>query len=198
MACISLFVSCKTYKTMISGNGQPDIIPGQMANQNTPHIGKPSGNWNHNVFSSQRTFSFEELEFLLGFPIQSDDNLTFLTEAATWIGVPYKHARNDKNGTDCSGLSCAIFMKLFGIQLDRTCDGQYFKNCKHVSRNKIKQGDFVFFKIGGSKISHVGIYLKNDKFIHASSSKGVVVSDLNDDYYHKYFFAAGRVPDLRF
>ena len=58
----------------------------------------------------------------------------------------------------------------------------------------MQQGDLLFFAINKSnKISHVGIYLKDDKFIHASSARGVVVSSLNDDYYKKYFYAAGRV-----
>ena len=58
---------------------------------------------------------------------------------------------------------------------------------------KIKQGDLLFFKTNGNSISHVGVYLKNNKFVHASTSKGVMINDLEETYYKKYFYSAGRL-----
>ena len=84
-------------------------------------------------------------------------------------------------------------MKLYAKKLDRRSDGQYYYNCERISNNDLKAGDLVFFKIRGNSISHVGIYLKNNLFIHASVYRGVVVNDLNETYYKKYYFAAGRV-----
>ena len=134
------------------------------------------------------------IEERLGINIEKGDDLQLLQELASWVGVPYKHANNDKSGTDCSGLSFAVFKRLYNKSLERSSDGQFYKNCKQINRKTLKMGDLLFFAINKKQIiSHVGIYLKNDKFIHASSVRGVVVSDLNDDYYSKYFYAAGRV-----
>ncbi len=122
-----------------------------------------------------------------------ENDIKLYLEAASWVGTPYKHAGNSKSGTDCSGLSYAIFKTLYAKNLDRTSDGQYFKNCKRINKSELKPGDLVFFKINGNKISHVGIYLKDNKFIHASSHRGVVVNDLDEKYYLKYYYASGRV-----
>jgi len=132
-------------------------------------------------------------ENILGFDIESNDDIELFIEAASWIGTPYKHAGNTKDGVDCSGLSAAIYKKLYAKVLDRRSDGQYFYNCERISNSDLKAGDLVFFKIRGNSISHVGIYLKNNLFIHASVYRGVVVNDLNETYYKKYYFAAGRV-----
>jgi len=63
---------------------------------------------------------------------------------------------------------------------------------KKVSKNKIREGDLLFFSISG-KNDHIGIYLQNDRFVHASTSKGVVISSLNNNYYKKHFHFAGRI-----
>ena len=135
----------------------------------------------------------KKAENILGFDFESNDDIELFIEAASWIGTPYKHAGNTKDGVDCSGLSAAIYKKLYSKILDRRSDGQYFYNCERISNSDLKAGDLVFFKIRGNSISHVGIYLKNNLFIHASVYRGVVVNDLDENYYKKYYFAAGRV-----
>ena len=57
----------------------------------------------------------------------------------------------------------------------------------------MKEGDLVFFKIGQSTVSHVGVYLANDRFVHASTSSGVMISDLNEAYWKKYYAGGGRI-----
>ncbi len=196
MACVFLLVACGTQKNVLVSGNSPDPIPRQMALQTPPD--SPRHDLSGSALSSHdfadAVYANSQIEHRLGVNIDSNDDLTLLRELASWVGVPYKHANNDKTGTDCSGLSFAVFKKLYNKSLERTSDGQFFKNCVRVGKSSIRQGDLLFFAINKErKISHVGIYLKNDKFIHASSLRGVVVSDLNDDYYSKYFYAAGRV-----
>lgn len=108
-----------------------------------------------------------------------------------WIGTPYKYAGNTKEGVDCSGFVNAVYLTVFKVQLQRSAT-QIIGQCTIISKNELKEGDLVFFDIGG-KNSHIGIYLVNDKFVHASSSKGVMISDLNQAYWLKYWGRAGRL-----
>jgi len=68
-----------------------------------------------------------------------------------------------------------------------------YKNCKHIKASQLKEGDLVFFKINKRSVSHVGVYLHNQKFVHASVHTGVTIDDLGEDYYKKYFCGAGRI-----
>ncbi len=124
-----------------------------------------------------------ELSRKFGFSVTRDDNTALYSELATWLGVPY----NDRRGVDCSGLVCQVYLKVYNKKLQRNSAKIYEQNCREIARKKLREGDLVFFATGKDKrrISHVGIYLKDDRFIHASSSKGVVVSSLD--------IASGRV-----
>lgn len=108
-----------------------------------------------------------------------------------WLGVPYKYAGNDKNGVDCSGFVNSIYKNVFKKQLSRSAT-DIVKECDIIDKDKLIEGDLVFFDIS-SKNSHVGVYLTNNKFVHASTSKGVIISDLTQSYYLKYWGRAGRV-----
>ncbi len=191
-----LLGACGTQNSLIFHENNPDPIPNQLIAQTSPLL-VPSSSTNVFSFSNGLrvpAMSNILIEERLGINIENGDDLQLLQELASWVGVPYKHANNDKSGTDCSGLSFAVFKRLYNKSLERSSDGQFYKNCKQINRKTLKMGDLLFFAINKKQIiSHVGIYLKNDKFIHASSVRGVVVSDLNDDYYSKYFYAAGRV-----
>lgn len=133
----------------------------------------------------------------LGFDIGVDDDWGLMVESARWIGVPYRYGGNDRRGVDCSGLTTQIYKKVYGKSLHRKSADQYELDCKKVSRGKLKCGDLVFFvtsgKVRRKNINHVGIYLKDDKFIHASGSRGVVVDDLNSRYYVDCWIGGGKV-----
>jgi lipoprotein Spr len=109
-----------------------------------------------------------------------------------WYGVPYKYGGCQKSGVDCSCFTDILYETVYGTKTGRTA-GEIYKECDKVHSDKMRQGDLVFFKINSSSISHVGVYLKDNKFVHASTSKGVIISDLNETYYKKYFYAAGRL-----
>lgn len=131
---------------------------------------------------------------VLGIDTEQNDNHKLYVEAAQWMGVPYKNGGNSKKGIDCSGLTRAIYNKVYRYKLERTSDGQLKNNCRKISKKHLKEGDLVFFHEERSRrtANHVGVYLKNNKFIHASSSRGVIVSDLNEDYWKRHWLAGGR------
>ncbi|MAR65287.1 MAG: hypothetical protein CMB83_05110 [Flammeovirgaceae bacterium] len=119
-------------------------------------------------------------------------------EARTYIGTPYKWGGNDKRGIDCSGLLVRSFESV-GLKIPRTTS-QQIDIGKKVSLKKSKEGDLVFFALGKSrrKVTHVGILSKvnnqrNIKFIHASSSRGVIETQLIKDYYTRRIRQVKRI-----
>ena len=130
----------------------------------------------------------------LGVDIGMEDNHKLYLEAAPWIGTPYRGGGETKRGTDCSGMTCQIYKKVYHIKLQRSTDGQKKESSK-VARRNLREGDLVFFSSRKSrrKVAHVGIYLKDGKFVHASTSQGVIVSSLNEPYYRTHWISGGRV-----
>ena len=131
----------------------------------------------------------------LDMDIDMEDNHRLYVEVSDWIGVPYRRAGNTKRGTDCSGFTSAVYKKVYHKKLQRNSDDQRRKNCQKVNKSRLKEGDLVFFHNGRSKrsASHVGIYLKEGRFVHASTSHGVIVSRLSEDYYQRRWMQGGRV-----
>ncbi len=123
------------------------------------------------------------------------DNKKLYNEIKSWLGTPYSGGGHTKQvGTDCSGFVMELYLTVYNISLERRGGLQYYNNCSPIDKEDLREGDLVFFNNGdGGKITHVGIYLKDNKFAHASSSRGVVIDDLTAKYYVKHFFAAGRV-----
>lgn len=107
-----------------------------------------------------------------------------------YIGVPYRWAGSSSAGFDCSGFVKYIYNK-YGITLPRRADHQYYAGTS-VARSNLQPGDLVFFTTYTSGPSHVGIYLGNSSFIHASSRRGVIISSLNDRYYSRCYIGARR------
>lgn len=113
-------------------------------------------------------------------------------EAFDWLGTPYHFGGKSKNGIDCSGFVAKVFKKVFGITLLGSCRDIY-QQCTAINKEELTEGDLVFFNIRGKYLSHIGIYLQNNKFIHASVHGGVIVDDLDSPYYKNYFFKAARL-----
>lgn len=131
---------------------------------------------------------------LLGVDINLEDNHKLYLEAADWIGAPYRGGGDSKRGTDCSGMVYQIYRKVYRTQVPRNSEELKNKSNKIAKRN-LKEGDLVFFSSNRSKkkVAHVGIYLKNGKFIHSSTSRGVIVSRLGEDYYSRHWICGGRI-----
>lgn len=116
-----------------------------------------------------------------------------IAEVTAWVGVPYKYAGNDKKGVDCSGLTSQVFLKVFDTKMPRSSREQQ-EWCRSVKKENLQPGDLVFFATGSNRdrVSHVGIYVGEGEMIHASSSRGVIVSNLEEQYYVTRFHSAGR------
>ncbi|MCY7361283.1 MAG: NlpC/P60 family protein, partial [Ignavibacteria bacterium] len=95
-------------------------------------------------------------------------NLLLLKFIDEWYGVPYKYAGDCKDGIDCSGFTCALINNVYNKNIDGT-SARLHELSKPIKKDDLKEGDLVFFKINKGKISHVGVYLYNNYFIHAST-----------------------------
>jgi len=109
-----------------------------------------------------------------------------------WYGTPYKYAGRTKSGIDCSDFAALLFQSVYNITLSGSVV-DICKRCKPIKTSELREGDLLFFKINSKSLSHVGIYLQNHKFVHASVHAGVIIDDLEEDYYKKYFYKAGRI-----
>jgi len=112
-------------------------------------------------------------------------------EVRLWKGTRYVHGGNDANGIDCSGLVSRVYEKLFNIRLPRDTSQQAIVGVP-ISKSELRAGDLVFFS-RYSKLNHVGIYLKNGEFVHASTKSGVIISHLEDEYWQKIYRTSRRV-----
>ena len=114
-------------------------------------------------------------------------------QALSFRGVPYRFGGRSRNGIDCSGLIQTVW-KEYGLYLPRTSVAQY-KTGIHISKKDLKAGDLVFFKNTYKRgISHVGIYVGENKFVHAANKrKGVILSGLDEKYWANHWAGARRV-----
>ena len=123
------------------------------------------------------------------------DNKQLYKELKRWLGTPYAYAQHTcGEGTDCSGMVMEVYLTVYGIRLHRNSAKMLEQNCKPIDLDDLREGDLVFFITSSDgHVSHVGIYLKDNKFVHASSSRGVVVDDLRQNYFATHFHTAARV-----
>lgn len=110
-----------------------------------------------------------------------------------WKGTRYRLGGTNKRGIDCSGFTQLTFRELFGIDIPRTTTEQANAGVK-IAKSELRTGDLVFFKTGrGPNGKHVGIYVKDGQFLHASTRAGVTYSDLNSPYWSKTYWQARRL-----
>lgn len=141
---------------------------------------------NHNGFLLQA--SQDEFEEMVR---NVDVKSRIMEQYAVWKGVRYRLGGDTKRGIDCSAFVQRTFRDQFGLELPRSTSEQQDTG-KEITRSKLRPGDLVMFR-AGSTGRHVGIYLGNDNFVHASTSSGVMISSLNDDYWKKRYREGRRV-----
>lgn len=124
-----------------------------------------------------------------------DKRIKMINYAKEFIGVPYVYGGTDKTGTDCSGLIYTVARESIQLQLPRTVAALY-GYAKIIPDNQKEPGDILFFKTVGDKVSHAGIYVGNNQFIHAASdgpNTGVILSSLNESYWKQHYYAVGQI-----
>lgn len=124
---------------------------------------------------------------------------TLYKEAASWLKTPYRRGGMGSRGMDCSGLTGTIYANVFGIKLKRSSRDISSIDVKDVkSKEELKPGDLVFFATSrrAKGVNHVGVYLGNRHFVHASCSNGVIISSLDEAYYKRTWVKGGKVKEL--
>jgi lipoprotein Spr len=124
-----------------------------------------------------------EVEGIANFPLYS-----FIDD---WWGTRYHYGGSDRSGIDCSAFTAKLLSDVYGITVPRTAKDQ-FKICEQVNTDDLVEGDLVFFNTRGG-VSHVGLYLGHNNFVHSSVNGGVTISSLTDAYYSKKFISGGRI-----
>lgn len=127
-----------------------------------------------------------------GLDIDSCSYLPLYLSFYKWLGVPYRYSGNSKKGIDCSGLMKVLYRDVYHLELKGSANDIYSR-CEPIKKEDLQEGDLVFFKINKSRVSHIGLYLQHGFFVHASVSKGVMINNLAENYYHKYYFSGGRI-----
>lgn len=120
------------------------------------------------------------------------ENIKLYTFINDWYGVKYKYGGKTKKGVDCSGFTSQLYRDVYEIPLNGTASSIFYQ-CQPIIKGNLKEGDLLFFKIENENVNHIGVYLQNNKFVHASVKKGVMIDDLNEPYYKKYFYKAGKI-----
>jgi len=143
--------------------------------------------------SSLELFSISQFRYAirLDVPVETIQNKSLYELIDSWWGTPYRLGGTTQRGVDCSSFVQTIMLGVFALQLPRTAREQK-ELSSWIPMSDLKEGDLVFFNTRGS-VSHVGVYLHNNKFVHASTSGGVMISDLNETYWSRKLLGAGRV-----
>ena len=127
-----------------------------------------------------------------GIDLNDKDNPKLYAAIDTWYGTPYQYGGCSTHGVDCSCFVGNMYKTVYGITLQRIAADIQKDMSKMVGRNALKEGDVLFFTNSNGKVSHVGIYLKDDLFVHASTSNGVTISSLENNYWKQHFYKGGR------
>lgn len=161
------------------------------ANNNQIKVIAGDAKFENNTFSNETLNKYSDLIGLMPKAMSNYILYKFIDE---WYGVKYTYGGNDKTGIDCSAFVQRLYNEVFCTDLVRTARDQ-FHSCKMIwDIDNLIEGDLVFFKTHGKRISHVGIYLANNFFVHASTTGGVMISSLTETYWSKRFAGAGKIP----
>lgn len=160
---------------------------------------KERDEYNANMHTSLNVPDIEKADWLqlkyaivLDATVEKLTNVSLLKSIDEWWGTSYCTGGSTKNCIDCSAFTQIMMKNVYNISIPRTAQEQY-NSGRQINLEDLNEGDLVFFNTnGGRNITHVGIYLFNNKFVHAATSNGVMVSDLNDIYWKPRYKGAGR------
>ena len=129
---------------------------------------------------------------LLGVLEKDLRNIELYSYIDEWMGAPHRLGGQLKSGIDCSAFINQMYNQVYGKTLPRS-SYEMAEVVKRKYENQLVEGDLIFFSFGKGKVDHVGMYLRNNKFVHVSTSKGVMISDLHENWFYKYFVRGGTV-----
>jgi len=144
-----------------------------------------------NKGKEQDNLAKEYFSQIMGVAVNTTASTKLYQFVYDWLGTPYRLGGDSKKGIDCSKFSLALYENVFNTTIGYNSRNQ-FANVTPIEKDNLQAGDLVFFKIRSKSITHVGVYIGDDKFAHASSSKGVMVSNLNEPYWKRYYYNGGR------
>lgn len=212
------FTSCKSMKNLAakdnSGSskksnstysGNPQFLDNISVNPGTQRVSKIES-YNSSKSGAVKPFNNKNLEdaaymqvkyaTILDVPVEEVSNQLLFENLDYWWGTRYCMGGSTQSCIDCSAFTQTIMSEVYKTHIPRTAQQQYDSSI-HIESYELAEGDLVFFHTSGKGISHVGIYIANNKFAHASVSSGVIISDLNESYWKTRFRGAGRVRSLR-
>src|SRR6201992_2471406 len=126
----------------------------------------------------QESLAKDYLSQIMGVALSATSNMKLFHFVYDWIGTPYHFGGSSRKGIDCSAFTKELYSEVFNLDIRRS-SRDIFSMVSPVKKDELKEGDLVFFKIHSRRISHIGVYLGNNRFAHASS-KGVAISSLDD------------------
>ena len=173
-----IILAIALFTSVLAAQAQTKTVPSQSAEKGP---------------EEQESLAKDYLSQIMGVAMSATSNVKLFNFVYDWIGTPYRFGGGSKKGIDCSGFTKQLYSQVFNLDIKRS-SRDIFSMVSPIRKDELKEGDLVFFKIRSRSISHIGIYLGNDRFAHASS-KGVAVSSLDDAYYSRYFYKGGRVLD---
>lgn len=149
------------------------------------------------AFYFNRAFDIEQSRhsqfryaILMNVEVEELSNEALYQYIDNWLGTPYRMGGNTRSGIDCSAFVQGLLVSVYGVSIPRVAREQK-ASCVPVNSDSLQEGDLVFFNTRGG-VSHVGVYLHNGWFAHASTSGGVTVSHLEETYWQRRFLGAGR------
>ncbi len=146
-----------------------------------------------------RSYDPLQIEFANKMKVSPDsiENLRLYAFIKQWLGTPYLWGGTTDNGIDCSAFVQTLYQRVYYINMPRTSIEQFYAHWVDLYKNALylKEGDLVFFKTirNSNAVTHVGFYLHNGYFVNASSSKGVSIANIYDNYWSVKYVAAGRL-----
>lgn len=166
------------------------------ANTKKTNTSKPNNPVSNGLFSTENA-SYLQLKFsvLVGVPVSQLENIPLLEQMDKWWGTRYCMGGTTENCLDCSAFTQILYRDVYTISLPRTAQEQY-QAAEIIGMDDLQEGDLVFFHTSGRSrrsITHVGVYLQNNKFVHAATSGGVMISDLKETYWSPKFRGGGRI-----
>ena len=146
-------------------------------------------NWGSDIeYCTAIQFKYAQL---LDMDVESITNYTLYQFIENWWATRYQYGGITREGIDCSAYTSSLMHNVYGLDISRDASSQY-DECKKIKKKNLREGDLVFFKTGRG-VSHVGVYLRNGYFTHASVSSGVTISNLDESYYSKRYIGGGRI-----